>query len=194
MVSTDKKSKSTAPSRGPPAVVPALMPSSISLMEDLGPVLPLLAGKHNEGKIHALNLQPKAILLLSIFSFYCKDFVGVRPSLALLHHIYNFPFTVVDQHFACISFVDVKGENICLNIGKKVEGYRQRSVFMDACWVCPRLTIPEAPPAESPGWSHETLDDPRAKPVPRWIALHRVAHLTGAMIIKGFLGQRIVPL
>ena len=34
-------------------------------------------------QIHALHLQPNSILLLSIFTFYCQAFVGVKPSVVL---------------------------------------------------------------------------------------------------------------
>lgn len=37
-------------------------------------------------QIHALHLQPNSVLLLSIFTFYCEAFVGVKPFVVLFHH------------------------------------------------------------------------------------------------------------
>jgi hypothetical protein len=93
-----------------------------------------------------------------------------------------------------ISFVDVKGGNILLKAGKKVESYRNRWVFMDAHEVNPLLLTPTTLPTQSPGWGHQMLTDPRAQPVLARIAAHGDAKLTGAMIVKEFLGQRITTL
>uniref|UniRef100_A0A453P9W4 Transposase (putative) gypsy type domain-containing protein n=1 Tax=Aegilops tauschii subsp. strangulata TaxID=200361 RepID=A0A453P9W4_AEGTS len=145
-------------------------------------------------RIHALHLQPISILVLAIFAFYCEAFVDVRPSVALFRHFFSLRFTVQDQRFACVSFVDVKDENICLKARNKVEGYRQRWVFMEARRVSLLLMTHAALSEQNPRWGHEKLDDPRAEPILERIAAHGDAKLTGAMIIKEFLGQRIAPL
>ena len=44
--------------------------------------------------------------------------MGVRPSVALFRHFFSLRFTAQDQCSACISFVDVKGENVRLKAGK----------------------------------------------------------------------------
>ncbi|KAE8786326.1 retrotransposon unclassified [Hordeum vulgare] len=62
----------------------------------------------------ALHLQLSFILLVAIFSFYREGFMGVKPSVALLHHFFSVRFTSPDHSSACVSFVDVKGETIRL--------------------------------------------------------------------------------
>ncbi|KAE8767700.1 hypothetical protein D1007_60901 [Hordeum vulgare] len=44
-------------------------------------------------QIRALHLQPNSALLLFVFSFYYEDFVGVRPSVELFHHLFSLRFT-----------------------------------------------------------------------------------------------------
>ncbi|KAE8773077.1 hypothetical protein D1007_54832 [Hordeum vulgare] len=43
----------------------------------------------NHYRIHALHLKPNSILLLSVFAFYYKAFVGVRPSVSLFRHFFS---------------------------------------------------------------------------------------------------------
>ncbi|KAE8788577.1 hypothetical protein D1007_37400 [Hordeum vulgare] len=54
--------------------------------------------------------------------------------------------------------------------------------------------VPTTWPEQSPEWSHENLTNPTAVPVLEWIATHGDAELTGAMVVKEFLGKRITPL
>ncbi|KAI4996132.1 hypothetical protein ZWY2020_041273 [Hordeum vulgare] len=53
----------------------------------------------------SLHLQPNSILLLSVFSFYCEAFVGVRPSVAHFRHFFS-PRLHDDAHLSvCVSFM-----------------------------------------------------------------------------------------
>jgi hypothetical protein len=148
-------------------------------------------------QIQALHLQPNSILLLSIFAFYCEAFVGVVPSVALFRHFFSLRFSTTKQCAACVSFVDVKKKKkpkIHLKAGKKVETYWNRWVLMDVKEAIPLLEVPTAPPTQLAGWSSEELTDPRARTVLAWIAAHGRANLSGPMIIRDFLVQRIAPL
>jgi hypothetical protein len=42
----------------------------------------------NHYGLHALHPHPNSILLLLIFAFYCKAFVGVMPSVAMFRHFF----------------------------------------------------------------------------------------------------------
>jgi hypothetical protein len=79
-------------------------------------------------------------------------------------------------------------------VGKKAEGYRQRWVFMDARRASPLLMTPVAPAEQGSEWGHKRLVDPREKPILELIATHGDAKLTGAAIVKEFLGIRITLL
>lgn len=114
--------------------------------------------------------------------------------MAFYRHFFSPRFTTQDQHSACVSFVDVKRESICLKARKTVEGYRQRWFFMDASQVSPLLVILAARPEQNPGWGHEKLTNPRAEPVLERMVVHGVVNLSGTMIAKEFLRQRITPL
>ncbi|KAE8805514.1 hypothetical protein D1007_18440 [Hordeum vulgare] len=125
---------------------------------------------------------------------YCEAFVGGRPSVALFHHLFNLRFTAEGQRSACVSFVDLIGARTHLKAGKKVEVHRHHWVFMDARRESLLLATPLGPPKETSRWSHKKLTDPRVGPVLERIASLAEAKLMGAMIIKEFMGHRIVPL
>ncbi|KAE8786140.1 hypothetical protein D1007_40043 [Hordeum vulgare] len=78
--------------------------------------------------------------------------------------------------------------------GKKVEGCRNHWVFMDAHRESSLLATPLGSPEQTPMWGQNKLTDPRAGPILEQIASLAEARLTGAMIIKEFLGHHIAPL
>ncbi|KAE8775010.1 hypothetical protein D1007_52533 [Hordeum vulgare] len=69
--------------------------------------------------IQALHLQPNSILLPSVFAFYYEAFVGVQPSVALLHHFLNLRLHDDAHLSACISFMAAQSDNVLLKAGKK---------------------------------------------------------------------------
>ncbi|KAE8789782.1 hypothetical protein D1007_35994 [Hordeum vulgare] len=89
--------------------------------------------------IRALHFQPIFILPLAIFTFYCNAFLHASPTVALFCHFFSLRFAAQVQRSSCVSFINDKGEIIRLNVGKKVEGYRHYSVFMDVCQFNPLL-------------------------------------------------------
>ena len=79
--------------------------------------------------------------------------------------------------------------------GKKVENFRNRWVFLDLKSSNPRLELPKGLPEKIPAWSSVKLSDPRAKPILERVLRDISARkLTGGMIVKEFLVQRLVPL
>mgnify|MGYP000853270308 CR=1 FL=1 len=143
-------------------------------------------------KIHALHLHPNSVLLLSIFAFYCEAFVGVMPSVALLRHFFYLR-NKEGQCSGCANFVAANGTNAISKAGKKVEGFRNKWVLMDAKCSYPRLALPTGMPTPHEGWISAKLANPRAKQVLEKMAVDlkpddpSVERLTGAMIIKEFM-------
>ncbi|KAE8804304.1 hypothetical protein D1007_19718 [Hordeum vulgare] len=109
--------------------------------------------------IQALHLQPNSILLLSVFAFYSKAFVGVQTSVALFRHFFILRLHAYAHLSACVSFVVAQSDNMLLKARKKVQNFRHHWVLM---------YLKDA--------------NPRAK------------RLTGGMIVKEFLVQRLAPI
>ncbi|KAE8787389.1 hypothetical protein D1007_38662 [Hordeum vulgare] len=112
-------------------------------------------------QIQALHLQPNSILLMAIFAFYCEAFMGVRFPVALLSHFLSLRFTTPGQRSASVSFVDVAGVIMHLKAGKKVEGYQNHWVFMDALRESLLLALHSGPPEQTSGLSHKKLTNLR---------------------------------
>ena len=72
-------------------------------------------------QIRALHLHSNSFLLLSIFAFYCEVFVGVAPSVALLHHFFYLRMRITTQYSGCVYFVASHGSNALLRARKKVD-------------------------------------------------------------------------
>ncbi|KAI5012382.1 hypothetical protein ZWY2020_024516 [Hordeum vulgare] len=149
----------------------------------------------NHYGIHVLHLQPKSVLLLSVFAFYCEAFVGVRPSVALFFHFFSMRLHDGTHLFACISFMAAQSGNLLLKASKKVENFRQHWVLMSLKDADPRLEEPKGLSEKPSAWSSAKLSDPRVVPImepfSRDISAKR---LIGGMIVKGFLPQRLAPI
>ena len=145
-------------------------------------------------KLHALHLHPNSILLLSIFAFYCEAFVGVAPSVALLCHFFYLRMGST-QCSGCVYFVASHGSNAISRAGKKVEDFRHKWIFMDAKRSHAGLELLTAFPVKLDRWAHEKLTDPRAERLlEKMTADLEAEKLTGAMLVREFLTQRLAPL
>ncbi|KAE8806740.1 hypothetical protein D1007_17099 [Hordeum vulgare] len=91
--------------------------------------------------IQGVHLQPNSILLLSVFSFYCEAFLGVRPSVDIFFHFFSLRVHDVAHLLACVSFIVVEGGNLLLNAGKKVEKFMHRWVLISLKDDNPRLQV-----------------------------------------------------
>ena len=59
---------------------------------------------------------------MSIFAFYCEAYVGVMPSMALLHHF--FYLRINEGHTTgCTNFIAAGKANAISKTGKKVDGF-----------------------------------------------------------------------
>jgi hypothetical protein len=75
------------------------------------------------------------------------------------------------------------------------ENFRRRWVFMDAKGLKARLELPTQLLEKLDRWVHENFSDPRAAPVLRRMTADLDARvLTGGMLVKEFLTQRLAPL
>ena len=125
--------------------------------------------------------------------------MGVMPSVALLRHF--FYLRLKEGHCSgCANFVVANGTNAISKARKKAEGFRSKWVLMDAKCSHPRLVLPTEMPVSQEGWLRAKLTDPRAAQVLERMTADlrpgdsRAAKLTGAMIVKEFMTQRVAHL
>ncbi|KAE8792093.1 hypothetical protein D1007_33417 [Hordeum vulgare] len=110
--------------------VPLAVPlHSQALLSD---VLPPFSGFLNAVlsyyQIHVLHLDPCSLVLLSAFALLCEAFVGVTPSVALLHHLFSLELISQVQHSGCASLriVDASAPGIpCAALLPEVEGFQR---------------------------------------------------------------------
>ncbi|KAE8775653.1 hypothetical protein D1007_51823 [Hordeum vulgare] len=149
----------------------------------------------NHYGIQALHLRPNSVLLLSVFAFFCEAFVGVRPSVALFHHFFSLRLHDDAHSSACVSYVAAQSSNMLLKVGKKVENLRQGWVLMSLEDAKPQLEEPKGLPEKTSAWSSAKLSDPRVAPVLECFSRDiKTRRLTGGMIVKEYLAQRLEPL
>ncbi|KAE8775462.1 hypothetical protein D1007_52019 [Hordeum vulgare] len=143
----------------------------------------------------ALHHQLSKILLMSVFAFYCESFVGVRPLVALFRHFISLRLHEGVHLLACVSFVSAQSGNLLLKVGQKVENFTHRWVLMSFKDANPRLEEPKGLLENTTVWISSKLSDPRAAPNMECFS-HDISakRLTGGMIVKEFLAQRLVPL
>ena len=117
--------------------------------------------------------------------------------MALFRHFSCLRLTAADQCSGCASFLALKGMEdgiINLRVAKKVEGYQQRWVYMDARQTNRLLMIPTDPAEKITVWGHEKLTDPRMEPVLERMAARQAASLSGTAVVREYLRRRIAPL
>ncbi|KAE8775007.1 hypothetical protein D1007_52529 [Hordeum vulgare] len=193
-----------------PAPAPPLLECALSNDVDLTPVLPWTAAESNEHKRTLiwpgtiakrlmskadLHLQPNSILLLFVFAFYCKAFVGARPSVALFRHFFSLRLHDGTYLSAYVSLVAAQGRKLLLKAGKKVENFRHRWVLMSIKGANPRLEVQMGLPEKTSAWSSMKLSDPRVVPILESFS-HDISakRMTGGMIAKEFLVQHLAHL
>ncbi|XP_073354718.1 uncharacterized protein [Aegilops tauschii subsp. strangulata] len=148
---------------------------------------------HHYG-LHALHIHANSILLLPLFAFYCEAFMGVLPSVALFRHFFYLRKTG-DNPVECIGFVAGRGRNAISRAGKKVEDAVKRWVLMDAKSSQSSLKLSTAFPISDKCWKSEKITDPALTPFVRTMDKElKDTKLTGAMLIREFLKQRIALL
>ncbi|KAI5006806.1 hypothetical protein ZWY2020_034049 [Hordeum vulgare] len=143
----------------------------------------------------AFGNPPNSILVLSVFAFYYEAFVGVQPSVALLHYFSSLRLHDNAHLSACVSFVAAQRGNVLLKAGKTVQNFRHCWVHMCLKDANPRVEEPKELPENTSAWSSTKLFDPRVVPVlERFSRDISAKRLTGGMIVKEFLEQCLVPL
>ncbi|KAE8766368.1 hypothetical protein D1007_62413 [Hordeum vulgare] len=90
--------------------------------------------------------------------------------------------------------VSKAGGNLLLKAGK-MENFRYRWVLMSHKDANPRLEVLKGLTEKTSAWSSAKLSDPRAVPIlERFSCDISAKRLTGGMIVKEFMAQRLAPL
>ncbi|KAE8791662.1 hypothetical protein D1007_33865 [Hordeum vulgare] len=145
--------------------------------------------------IQSLHLQPNSILLVSVFAFYCEAFVSVQPLVALFRHFFSLHLHDGAHLSVCVSFVAAQRGNVLQKAGEMVENFRLRWVLMCLKDANSRLEEPNGLSEKISAWSSAKLSDPRVVPVlERFSRDINAKRLTGGMIVKEFLAQRLAHL
>ena len=98
---------------------------------------------------------------MPIFAYYCEAYLGVMPSVALLHHF--FFLRINEGHTSgCANFIAAGKANSISKTGKKADNSKAKWVMMDAKCNHPHLTLPTKMPQSDKGWSRVELSDERA--------------------------------
>jgi hypothetical protein len=106
-------------------------------------------------QIQPLHLQPNSIVILAIFAFFCKAFLGVEPSMELFCLFYSLCITAGDQRSGCVSFlfgVGMTTSIIPIKLSKKVEDFRKRWLYIDTRQASPIFLPPIAIAVKNSGW------------------------------------------
>jgi hypothetical protein len=145
-------------------------------------------------QVQALHLHPDTVTLLAAFAFACEAYVGVEPSVVLLHHLFHLHLTVPDQNSGCVSFRAVDGLSFLgMNWAERTQGFRHGWVFVNAHVAILYFKIPVVAATKSSSWAAEKLEDAVIAPVMTRLAELAQAGLTGTTVVREFLSWRIAP-
>ncbi|KAI5007464.1 hypothetical protein ZWY2020_051023 [Hordeum vulgare] len=113
----------------------------------------------------------------------------------LLQHFFSLRLHGGAHLSACISFVAAQSSNVVLKAGKKVDNFRHRWVLMCLKDANPRPEEMKGLPEKTSAWSSVKLSDLWVVPMlERFSRDISAKKLTGGMIVKEFLVQRLAPL
>ena len=163
----------------------------------VAPFSPFLFAVLSHYQIKLLHLRPEAIVTLSTFAFGCEAFLGVRPSVAYLRHLFELRLMAADQCSGCVGFVAVKSrESDFLSLGgPRASGrFREYWVWMDAGQCHEELSKPYEPATVRQGWGAQALPRDLLRPLVEKVRVLRDAGLTGQMVVAEFLRRRLAPL
>ena len=121
--------------------------------------------------------------------------MGVKPSVAPFRHFFSLQAHSSKQCFGYVSFITLHDGNVLMKVGKNVDDFQRRWIYLDARSHHARLELLAGPSEKLDRWSHENLTDPRVAPVLKKMHADMGSEaLTGAMIVREFLTQRLAPL
>ncbi|KAE8784709.1 hypothetical protein D1007_41706 [Hordeum vulgare] len=148
-------------------------------------------------QIHALQLDPCSLILLSAFAFLCEAFVGVSLSVALLRHFFSLELASNMQCSGCASLKidDASALGILgVKLLPEAEGFRRQWVLVEAAGAGAPLQPPPSPATLKRGWDREELSDPQLTPVLTQLGQLRRAGVSMAMAVRELICGRIAPL
>ncbi|KAE8811572.1 hypothetical protein D1007_11631 [Hordeum vulgare] len=148
-------------------------------------------------QIHALHLDPCSLILLSTFAFLWEAFIGVTPSMSLLHHFFSLELASKMQCCGCafLKIDDVSAPGVpSVEILPEAEGFRWQLVLVEAAGAGALFQPPPSPATPKQGWECEELSDPRLARVLTRLGELRHAGVSMAMVMRKFICWQIVPL
>ncbi|KAE8793527.1 hypothetical protein D1007_31810 [Hordeum vulgare] len=145
-------------------------------------------------QIHALHLDPSSFVLLLAFAFLCEAFVGVTPSVALLHNFFSLELVSEEE---CSGYASLKMDGASVpgaldaELLPKAEGFRQQWVQFETAEAGVMFQPPLTPATPNQEWRREKLNDPWLMPVLTRLGKLKRAGVTMVMVVREFICQRI---
>ncbi|KAE8779577.1 hypothetical protein D1007_47418 [Hordeum vulgare] len=163
----------------------------------LPPFSSLLNAVLSHYQIHALHLDTSSLVLLFAFAFLCEAFVGVTPSMALLHHFFSLELVSEKQCSGCASLTAADASTpgaLDVELLPEAKGFRRQWVQVENAEAGALFRLPSTPTTPNLGWKREEINDPRLTPILiRLEKLKRVG-VTMKMVVREFIRRRIAPL
>jgi hypothetical protein len=103
--------------------------------------------------------------LLAVFAYACKAWIGIKPSVAYICHLFSLRSSRLNQSSGCVSFIattGMEGDFIDLKWMKKVEDFQSRWFFVDILEELELFLVTGVPPPSSspPGPARPFLRKP----------------------------------
>ena len=98
------------------------------------PFSPFLLAVLEHYQVQLLHFRPSSIAQLSIFVYTCEAWLGVKPSVELLRHVYNLRLVAPGQCSGCVSLQEVREVEDRFFPSRSMredEDFRECWVFMD---------------------------------------------------------------
>jgi hypothetical protein len=102
--------------------------------------------------IQAIHLHPKSVTLLAVFAYACEAWIGIKPSVAYIRHLFSLRSSGLNQSSGCVSFIataGTEGDFIDLKWMKKVEDFRSRWLFVDVLEESELFLVTGVPPHQA---------------------------------------------
>jgi hypothetical protein len=92
------------------------------------PFSPFLLAILEMYEIQAIHLHLRSVALLAVFAYACKAWIGNKPSMAYIRHLFSLWPSRLNQSLGCVSFITTAGTEddfIDLKWMKKVKDFQR---------------------------------------------------------------------
>jgi hypothetical protein len=147
--------------------------------------------------IQAIHLHPKSVTLLAVFAYACEAWIGIKPSVAYIRHLFSLWSSGLNQSSGCVSFIataGTEGDFIDLKWMKKVEDFQSRWRFVDILEESELFLVTGVSPTKLTTWASEALPEEALNTLRSWIHDLWKAGVTGTMVGVEFVTRCIAPL